>query len=124
MCQTCKREIPMPEAVKKKITAALSTVPAELKTLANQQKPEVLYESPGCPTCQESGIIGRLGIFEIIPITRELRQAINTAAEYNTLMAKAIAQGFVTMQQDGLLKVLAGLVPYEDVMRATTEEEK
>lgn len=123
LCQQCKHEVPIPSALRQKILAVLETVPEKYKTEANQKNPKALYESPGCPACQESGVVGRIGIFEIIPINRALRTAINDSAEYNTLLDTATGQGFLTMQQDGLLKVLAGLAPYEDVARVTAEGE-
>jgi type IV pilus assembly protein PilB len=119
LCQQCKREIPLSNKVRDEVVKALATVPEKYKTEPNQRNPKVLYEAVGCPACQETGVTGRLGIFEIIPINRELRAAINNSATYDTLVTAS--QGRLTMQQDGLLKALAGLVPYEDVLRVTSE---
>lgn len=121
LCQQCKREVPLSNKVRDEITKALATVPDKLKTEANQRNPKVLYESPGCPACQETGVIGRLGIFEVIPVSREIRTAINNSGTYDTLVAASSSQGLVSMEQDGILKALAGLVPYEDVLRVTAE---
>lgn len=123
LCQQCKREVPLTATLKEKIARVLSTVPESYKTLANQKNPKVLYESPGCPACQESGIVGRVGIFEIIPVNKALRSAINNSAQYDAILETAITQGFLTLQQDGLLKVLAGVASYEDVSRTTSEGE-
>lgn len=123
LCQQCKREVPLSDKVRDEIIKRIATVPEKFKTEPNQRNPKVLYESPGCPACQETGITGRLGIFEVYPVSREMRTAINSAASYDTLMAAAASQGLVTMEQDGLLKALAGLVQYEDVLRVTAENE-
>ena len=121
LCQQCKKEVPLSDALQAKIVGELKKVPDTYKTDANQRNPKVLFEAQGCPTCQETGTSGRLGIFEVIPIGRGLRSAINNAGSYDTLLDAATSQGFLTMQQDGLLKALAGLVQYEDVLRVTAE---
>lgn len=123
LCQQCKKPVPIPDALKRKFAELLEHVPDDYKPDANQRKPEVLYESPGCPACQEGQVVGRLAIFEIIPITRPLRAAINEAADYDTLQEVARGEHALTMQQDGLLKALIGEVQYEDVLRVTTEAE-
>ncbi|MAF80448.1 type II secretion system protein GspE, partial [bacterium] len=66
---------------------------------------------------------GRSAIFEVVPVTRRFRAAINEAADYDTLYDVARSEGAITMRQDGLLKALQGIVRYEDVLRVTTEEE-
>lgn len=124
ICQECKQQIPIPPRLRADIMEALHGVAEDYKTEANQKDPKVLYASPGCPSCQDGTAVGRLGIFEVIPVTKELRGAINTAGKYDTLTEAAAAQGFLTMRQDGLLKALAGLVQYEDVLRATSENEQ
>ncbi len=124
MCQECKQQVPLPAKLRETIMEELKNVPEQYKTEANQKDPKVLYESPGCAACQDGTAVGRLGIFEVIPVTKELRSAINTAAQYDTLTEAAASQGFLTMRQDGLLKALMGLVQYEDVLRATSDNEQ
>jgi type IV pilus assembly protein PilB len=124
ICQQCKKAVPLSAALKEKITEELSGVPEAFKTDPNQRKPEVLYESPGCPACQEGQAVGRLAIFEVVPVTRALRAAMNEGADYDTLKAVAQRDHALTMHQDGLLKALAGEVLYEDVVRVTSEAQE
>lgn len=121
LCQECKQAVKLSEHMRSAIEKELSGVPAEYKTEANQRTPRVLYESPGCPACHEGTARGRLGIFEVVPVTRQLRSAIDEARDYDTLQDIARSEGYVTMRQDGILKSLAGLVQYEDVIRVTSE---
>lgn len=121
LCQNCKKEVPLSPKLRDKIAAQMARIPDTYKTEANQRNPKFLYASEGCPKCQETGVTGRIGIYEVIPVTRNLRTAINSAASYDTLTSSAAAEGFLTMQQDGLLKALIGLVQYEDVLRVTAE---
>ncbi|MEX0650375.1 MAG: GspE/PulE family protein [Candidatus Andersenbacteria bacterium] len=122
LCQDCKQEMPLTPAIKEKIVQELASVPEEYRQTDNQKNPNVVYESPGCPACQERGSIGRLAIFEAIPVSRALREVMNKDAAYDTLQDIAMGEGMVTMRQDGLLKVLNGEVLYEDVMRVTSQD--
>ena len=122
LCQECREEVPINESTRKQIEQELASVPESRKTEANQRNPKALFNSPGCPACAEGQAVGRMGIFEIVPVTRSLRQAIDDAKVYDTLKDIAGEAGYLTMRQDGILKALAGQVHYEDVMRATSEE--
>lgn len=123
LCQECRKEVPMPDALQEKIKRSLTDVPDEYLTDDNQRSPTVLYESPGCPACHEAGSTGRVAIFEVVPISRGLRTAINEGGEYDTLQQVARQEGFLTMRHDGLLKALRGEVSYEDVMHVTSEDQ-
>jgi type IV pilus assembly protein PilB len=123
LCQQCKREVKLSATLKSKITAELESVPDSYKTEPNLQHPEVIFESPGCPACHEGAALGRLAIFEVVPVSKALRAAMSEAAPYDTLTEIARRDGHLTMRQDGLLKALAGHVQYEDVMRVTAEED-
>lgn len=123
LCEHCKKEVPIGETLKEKIVEELANVPADYMTEENQRASRVLFESEGCPQCHETGSIGRLGIFEVIPVSRKLRSAMNDTVEYDTLNDVARSEGAITMRQDGLLKALAGEVAYQDVLRVTAETE-
>lgn len=121
LCQECKQAVKLSEYMRDAIGKVLAGVPDQYKTDDNQRTPRVLFESPGCPACHEGTARGRLGIFEVIPITRKLREAIDGARDYDTLQDIARSEGYLTMRQDGILKSLVGLVQYEDVIRVTNE---
>lgn len=123
LCQKCKEEMPMVPAIREKVVAELQGIPEGYFHEENQRNPKVFYKSPGCPECKEMGISGRLAIFEVVPISREMRSAMNDFSNIDTLDAIAKKEGMVTMRQDGLLKALTGEVRYEDVMRVTSESE-
>lgn len=123
LCQNCKQEVPLSPSMKTKIKAELEGVPPEYLTEPNQKDPQVLFESPGCPVCHEMGSVGRLAIFEVVPVTRELRALMTESTEYDTLHDMARRQKNPTMRQDGVLKALRGFIHYEDVVRTTEEAE-
>lgn len=123
LCQACKEEVPLDGALLEKITAELVGIPESYLTSENQRSPKVLYKSPGCPECKEMGVMGRVAIFEIVPISRAMRESINNFKGFDELNAIAKQEGMVSMRQDGLLKALVGEVRYEDVVRVTSEVE-
>ncbi len=123
LCQRCKQEEPIPDAILKKIVAELEGIPISAKQGENQKNPKMLYKSPGCPECKEMGVTGRVAIVEIVPISRQMRLAMNESASFDELAVIATKEGMVTMRQEGTLKALAGEVRYEDVIRVTSETE-
>jgi type II secretory ATPase GspE/PulE/Tfp pilus assembly ATPase PilB-like protein len=77
------------------------------------------YSSPGCDHCARTGQKGRMAIHELMVVTRELRQLIQTGERAEVLQRSAMADGMKTLRQDGIEKVLQGLVGIEEV-RATS----
>lgn len=123
LCQDCKQEQAIPPRLLTIINEELKNLANEYRLLPNQATPSVLYHAAGCPKCHETGLIGRVGIFEVLPLNRRLRAAMNESADYDTLYDIARQSGAITMRQDGLLKALAGTVQYEDVLRVTNDSE-
>lgn len=124
ICKKCKKEVAIPEKIQRKIVAELEGIPETYITQENQRNPRVVFQGEGCEECQDMGSTGRIGIFEVVPISRALRTAVNEAAGYDTLQDMAKAEGMITMRQDGLLKALAGEVRFEDVLRVTSESKE
>ena len=77
------------------------------------------FTSPGCEHCARTGQKGRVSIHELMIVTRELRQQIQTGERAEVLQRSAMADGMKTLRQDGIEKVLQGLVSIEEV-RATS----
>ena len=75
----------------------------------------------GCPKCNGIGYRGRVGIFEFLQGGPDLEQTILKEASEVALREVAARQGMVTMQQDGILKVLEGKTTLAEVTDATGE---
>jgi type II secretory ATPase GspE/PulE/Tfp pilus assembly ATPase PilB-like protein len=73
------------------------------------------HHAPGCPHCDNSGYGGRVGLHELLVVSRELRHLIQTSARAEQLQQAAMMEGMRTLRQDGILKVLAGLTSIEEV---------
>ena len=80
-----------------------------------------LYEAPGCRDCEDVGLIGRQGIFEMLEITDEIRELIRARAPTQAILTRAVGQGMRTMSVDGLHKCLAGVTTIEEVTRVTED---
>ena len=77
------------------------------------------HHAPGCSHCDHSGFAGRLGLHELLVVSRELRRLVQTNARAAELQRVAMGEGMRTLRQDGIHKVLAGLTSIEEV-RATS----
>jgi general secretion pathway protein E len=89
-------------------------------------KPEVLgdrllYRGKGCPECFHTGYKGRSGIFELLILNDEIRNLILKTSDSNTLKRAATELGMISLREDGISKILAGLTTMEEVLRVTHE---
>lgn len=118
LCQKCKK----PEAPSSKIS---DLIKRELEKIPPELQPKVkeiaIYHSPGCKECNDKGVSGRIAIFEVFRMTLELQNIINSGVTEAKLAEEARRQGMITLRQDGILKVLAGLISIEEVLRETAE---
>lgn len=83
---------------------------------------KVLYRGKGCPDCFETGYKGRIGIFEVMILTDELKRFTLTTSDSGQIKNKALSMddtGMTTLRNDGLRKVLAGQTTLEEVFRVT-----
>src|SRR5881392_2552515 len=78
-----------------------------------------LHKGKGCPTCSFTGMKGRVAIYEVMPISDELRDGILRSVTTAELRDIAQSQGMKTLRQSGLLKVLDGTTTIEEVLRVT-----
>jgi type II secretory ATPase GspE/PulE/Tfp pilus assembly ATPase PilB-like protein len=75
----------------------------------------------GCPQCDGSGYRGRLGLHELMPGDERLRELIRHRATATEMQAAGLAAGMVTLRQDGIEKVLAGLTDLSEVIAAANQ---
>jgi len=121
LCPDCKERILANPAEQKIIEDNLSTLPKDIKETLPYKPPYYIYKSKGCPACNNKGYLGRFGIFEIMRMTPELEQIILTQPSQERLMAEAKRQGMITLRQDGIIKVLEGIISLEEVLAITAK---
>ena len=108
VCKDCKQEHPTPpEAM---IEVGFS--PEEAKTIKT-------YKGKGCATCNNTGYKGRIGLYEVMEITDEIRELILIGASALELRKKAIDDGMITLRESGLFKIREGVTTIEEVVRET-----
>lgn len=81
-----------------------------------------IYESKGCDICNRTGYVGRIGLFEYIKMTRELKDLILTRPSTDMVRDLAKTQGFKPMIFDGVDKVRQGLISLEELFRVVPGE--
>jgi general secretion pathway protein E len=80
-----------------------------------------VYRAVGCAQCRGSGYRGRLGIYELLVVDDAMRRAIAEGADAGALQALAVKGGMLSLHEDGLRRVAAGLTTIEEVLRATQD---
>jgi type IV pilus assembly protein PilB len=75
----------------------------------------------GCETCNQTGYKGRVGLYEVMEITEELRELILVGASGLELKRKAVEEGMITLRRSGLRKVMEGVTTIEEVARETVK---
>lgn len=108
ICPHCKKEVELPNNV-------LSDYKAYL--------PEhgVFYHGVGCKECNGTGYLGREMISEVLPISEKLSSMIARSASKDEMMQQAIQEGFVSMFENGMKKVVEGKTTIEEVLRVAKE---
>ncbi len=81
---------------------------------------DALHEPGRCERCGGSGYRGRIGVFEVLPITDEIRQLVTSTTDASSIDKVAMAAGMTTMFDDGVYKCRAGLTSPSEVLRVTT----
>ncbi len=115
ICTSCKEQYtPSPE-----IAGDIKKI---LGKLYPSDKSEViLYRGRGCKECNNTGYLGRIGIFEVIIISTSIAKLVLERATAEDIENKAIEEGMITMKQDGYLKVIEGITTMEEVLRVAQE---
>jgi type IV pilus assembly protein PilB len=110
VCAKCKEDHPhAPQAL---VEAGFTPDEAE-KVIPKKGK--------GCDTCNNTGYKGRVGLYEVMEITEELRELILVGASGLELKRKAVEEGMITLRRSGLHKVMEGVTTIEEVARETVK---
>lgn len=108
ICKDCKQETSTPaEAL------------VEVGFSAEEAKSIKTYKGKGCSTCNNTGYKGRIGLYEVMEITDEIRELILIGASALELRKKAIEDGMISLRESGLYKIRNGLTTIEEVVRET-----
>lgn len=122
LCQECKEKKDIDPSLREEIEKQLSHLSQEEKKKLGIEEGWSVYESKGCSACNGKGISGRLALFEVLEMTRNLESLITQkGVDESALVQEARDQHMITMRQDGIAKAIKGLVSIESVLRETEE---
>lgn len=113
LCPHCVMEYVPPQQVIEDIKKELGNL------LPNGQAK--LFKGKGCLECGNSGYLGRIGIFEVLPVTDKIADLILKKSDSIALEKEAIAEGMITVKQDGYLKAVKGITTVEEILRVAQE---
>jgi len=85
--------------------------------VCERYKEIVLYHAAGCARCNHTGYKGRIGIYEIMPVTEAIQRLIVERKSADELMRVAAAEGMVSLREDGLERCLQGMTSVEEISR-------
>ena len=83
-----------------------------------QSPPQVLYYGQGCSRCNGTGYYDRLGVFEVLTMTDEIRRLVSGKASHRELLEAAIKRGMVPLRVDAWRKIVAGVTTVSEVLRS------
>ncbi|MCA9370204.1 MAG: type II/IV secretion system protein [Pseudomonadales bacterium] len=120
ICNACRTSSTVTE---KELLKNLSTDMIQKHYVPVGDKKEVrVYEGKGCERCHFSGYEGRIGLFEVLEVTKRVKDLVIAQAVSDEIMKVAIEEGMTSMLDDGLDKITKGLTTIEEVLRVTKIE--
>jgi type IV pilus assembly protein PilB len=108
ICQNCKQEEDVP------VQALLNV------GFSETEAPQIqLYKGRGCEQCNQRGYKGRVGLFEVMEVTEDIRELVLSGASAVELRRRALEEGMIGLRQSGLQKIRDGVTTIEEVVRET-----
>ena len=110
ICLSCRKETEL--------------TPAEAQILGIEQRPGErfrVFVGGGCAVCRDTGLKGRLGVYETMAVNDKIRKLVLAKAPASEIARQAVQDGMVTLRESAIRKMALGLTPFAEVLRATTE---
>jgi type II secretory ATPase GspE/PulE/Tfp pilus assembly ATPase PilB-like protein len=130
ICEHCKKSFTLEKKAAdeleklldfKKLTALLKSQGIEIDTEEKSIETIKFWRGEGCVRCKDSGYKGRIGIYEVLEMDKELADKISARAGADDIRKFAAEKNMITMLQDGLIKAKQGITTIEEVLRATRD---
>ncbi len=122
LCPRCKIKIKPNEKIRSYLLEKVKSMPAYVKNELKLQDPLLIYAAKGCEACGLTGYAGRAGLFEVLSMTDEIAELVLGDLLESSILKAAQKQGMLTMEQEGVLRVLSGQTTIEEIARATEEK--
>ena len=111
ICNSCKTDVKLhAEALR------------ELGVAEDEARKIQFKEGKGCVDCNNTGYKGRLGVYEVMPVSPRIRDLILDRAATSEIKKQAVAEGMLTLRADGLIKLKNGVTTAEEVLKETAAD--
>jgi len=123
LCPNCAEEYRPTELELSEIKTELDALPSQMAkpNLPSTLKKPNLEKAKACELCHGTGYKGRIGIFEILEPKENIIKAVVAGTTIGEIKKLAMANGMMTLKQDGILKVIVGITTFDEVIRVTGE---
>ena len=111
ICNSCKADVKLH-----------SEVLRELGINEEEARKVNFKEGKGCVDCNNMGYKGRLGVYEVMPVTSKVRDLILDRSSTSAIKKQAVADGMLTLRADGILKLKNGITTAEEVLKETAAD--
>ena len=119
LCSDCKKEIEPSERIKKIILDVVESMPEPSRPKIKKEGFKIC-KAQGCPKCNNKGTKGRIAVFEILEMTPQLEAIVISEPTESKILAESQRQGMITMFQDGITKVLEGIIGFEELVQVVS----
>ena len=117
LCPHCKKELIASSKITEVIENGLASLNSIQKKTSPWKEPYKIYQPVGCKLCSNKGTKGRIALFEMLAMTPQLEMIINEDISETKMEEEAQRQGMTTMRQDGINKVLQGIISFEEMIK-------
>ena len=118
VCADCHTEVDIPADTNAEFIKTLGPIYDMIKDKwAKTNKPLKISSPVGCEKCNNTGYLGRVAIYEVMPMSEKIAKLVVEKAAASEIQRQAMSDGMLTMKQDGFVKVLEGVTTMEEVLR-------
>ncbi len=108
VCEQCREEVEVPEST----LTNMGFTQDEISSFK-------CYKGKGCSACSETGYKGRIALYEVMPISDDIKEMILKGDSIANIKKTAIELGMKTLRMSGLVKIKEGLTSVEEILRVT-----
>ncbi|MBX4211697.1 MAG: GspE/PulE family protein [Candidatus Yanofskybacteria bacterium] len=116
LCEHCKKKAPLTSEELIKVKQELEPIRERFK-LPELTEGFEIYIPGGCTECNQLGYKGRIGIYEVFAVSKEMEKLIHTSPATSDIRDLAVKEGMVTMLQDAYMKLIEGTTSIEEIRR-------
>jgi len=126
ICPHCRKEYAPTAEVEKIILEELARIPEAIKKEIGdflEKRPVKVWRGEGCKYCRDKGVKGRIGLFEVIVMTKELGKIVTEKPTAIAIEKEARRQNMITIRQAGIVKALRGDALIDEVLDVSSQQE-